>query len=272
MENNIYKPSELAVAWVQSTTLLCVNSPTWTLYWRGSLVFSFAVLLFPLWDTLSRYYSQMTSSLNLKGLLHMHGLLLHVAVTHELRTDAGFSSHLHDSEPGRERQEKRKHIQQPHRLWLVASPLFTSLMMSSAVSLALSQASLLVSVMSRASDAGSQLRGDTQGRRCPAHYHIITLPGVWDWTLATRLSQNALLLTNPTHLGTLGTFIWEKNRRCAKGKHHVMYLLRSVCLNVQFPHFFIGRLNTQGFKIVKAAANSNSSAMMWSNNCQDDAC
>lgn len=58
-------------------------------------------------------------------------------------------------------------------------------------------------VMSRAGGAGSQLQGNTPGRRCPAHYHIITLPGVWDWTLAMRLSQNALLLTNLTHLGTL---------------------------------------------------------------------
>lgn len=179
----------------------------------------------------------MTSSLNLKGLLHMHGY----SSVYQSRMNGG---RMQDFPRICTIQNKKNpsRIHQPQRLWLVASPLFTSLMMSSAVSVAPSQASTRFSVMSRAGGAGSQLQGDTQGRRCPAHYHIITLPGVRGWTLAMRLSQNALLLTNLTHLGTLILF-GKKNRRCAKG----MDLPRSVCFSVQFPHFFVGRLNTRGF-------------------------
>lgn len=70
--------------------------------------------------------------------------------------------------------------------------------------------------MSRAGGAGSQLQGDTPGRHCPAHYHITTLPGVWDWTLAMRLSQNALLLTNLTHLGTL--ILLKEKKKKEKGR------------------------------------------------------
>lgn len=191
--------------------LCCVSTPQLELYSGGR-----RSLLFPLWDTLSRYYSQMTSSLNLKGLLHMHDC----SSVDQSRMNGGRMQdfpRICTIVSGEKKKKNTTQIQQPQRLWLVASPIFTSLMMSSAVSLAPSQASPLFSVMSRAGGAGSQLQGDTQGRRCPAHYHIITLPGVWDWTLAMRLSQNGLLLTNLTHLGTLILF-GKKHRRYAKGE------------------------------------------------------
>lgn len=75
------------------------------------------------------------------------------------------------------------------RPWVTASSLLGSLMITPAVRLARRHAS--PPALHEHGGVGLEQPGYTRGSRgCHAHYHIIMLPGVWDWIFAIRLLRH----------------------------------------------------------------------------------
>lgn len=196
-------------------SLLCLNSSTWTLCWRQkkpglflcappvSMMRQTSLDMTPIWHHPCIWRVYFTCATTPPWISHawmedgcrifLTSAPFWAGKKDKKKKQGPRSSSLSGSDLWRRRSSLHYWWAGPW-VWLGAKPLLSSLLRDEPV---------------------HSFQGDTQGGRCLAHYHIITLPAVWDWTLATRLPQNGLLLTHPTHLGNFD-FIWRKNKRCAK--------------------------------------------------------